>query len=61
MEYPLFFLTAALEGAILNVLVNLPGINDDEYVKNNKLECSGLAKKGLEIKSRIMNVVMSNL
>jgi len=54
-------LTAALEGAILNVLVNLPGINDDEYVKNNKLECSGLAKKGLEIKSRIMNVVMSNL
>ena len=54
-------LATALEGAILNVKINLPGISDEEYVKITTDKCSELLAKGLETKSRIMDVVNSKL
>ena len=54
-------LATALEGAILNVKINLPGISDDEYVKTTTDKCADMLKKGLEIKGRIMDKVNSNL
>ena len=54
-------LATALEGAILNVKINLPGISDEEYVKITSDKCSELLAKGLETKSRIMDVVNSKL
>ena len=54
-------LATALEGAILNVKINLPGITDEEYVGNTANKCSEILKNGLEIKKRIMDEVNSNL
>jgi len=54
-------LATALEGAILNVKINLPGISDAEYVRTTGDKCSEMLKNGLEIKIKIMNGVNSNL
>jgi len=54
-------LASALEGAILNVKINLPGITDEEYVKTTKRKCEELLREGLEIKRRVLEGVESNL
>ncbi len=54
-------LTTALEGAILNVRINLPGITSEEYVKSTNLKCEEMLVEGKEIKERIMAAVNSNL
>lgn len=54
-------LASALEGAILNVKINLPGISDEEYVGITKRKCEELLKGGLNIKKRVLEGVESNL
>lgn len=47
-------LSAALEGAVLNVKINLPGITDEAYVNEVSDKCSKLVKDGDSIKREIM-------
>jgi len=54
-------LASALEGAILNVKINLPGITDEEYVETTKRKCEELLREGLEMKRRVLEGVESNL
>ncbi len=54
-------LASALEGAILNVKINLPGISDQEYVETTKMKCGELLEGGLEIKRRVLEGVEANL
>lgn len=54
-------LASALEGAILNVKINLPGISDQEYVETTKVKCVELLEGGLEIKRRVLVGVEANL
>ena len=52
---------SALEGAILNVKINLGGISDAGYVEETRKKCSEMVTKGLEMKGRIMEEVEKNL
>jgi len=50
-------LSVALEGAVLNVKINLPGITDEDYVKTTGDKCVEIVDKGLKIKGRIMGEI----
>jgi len=47
-------LATALEGAILNVKINLPGITNEEYVAETSGKCRRLLEDGGKIKSEIL-------
>ncbi len=47
-------LSAALEGAVLNVKINLPGITDEAYVAETSNKCNKLVEDGDRIKREIM-------
>jgi methenyltetrahydrofolate cyclohydrolase len=51
----------ALEGAILNVKINLSAIEDKEFREKKILECDDMIKTGENMKSEIMNLVNSKI
>jgi glutamate formiminotransferase/formiminotetrahydrofolate cyclodeaminase len=52
---------AAAYGAYLNVLINLSGISDEEYVKRTREEAENLIKEAEEKKDKVMEKVLSKL
>jgi len=50
-------LKTALQGAFLNVLINLPGIKDDDYVTNRRSAAFRLVQQGKELSAAIEAVV----
>lgn len=54
-------LASGLEGAILNVKINLPGISDEKYVKETRDRCNEILRGGLKIKMEIMKEVEGKL
>ena len=54
-------LQTAIESAVLNVKINLSGINDDTYKAQVQQKCNELVKSGLNKKDIIMDIVNSKL
>jgi methenyltetrahydrofolate cyclohydrolase len=54
-------LQTAIESAVLNVKINLSGINDDIYKEQVQQKCNELVKSGLNKKDSIMTIVNSKL
>ena len=52
---------AGLEGAIMNVRINLPALKDKEYVERTESEVMELLKEGSELKDKIYRYVYENL
>ena len=52
---------AGLEGALFNVLINLGGISDADYVAEIRKQCDELLKEGKELKEETLKVVYSKL
>jgi methenyltetrahydrofolate cyclohydrolase len=52
---------AALEGAVLNVKINLSAIEDEEIKEEKLLECTRMTDEGNHKKSEILNIVNSRL
>lgn len=51
----------AIEGAVLNVKINLSSIKDESYKEEVLLVCNSLIKDGNEKKNKIMEIVNSKL
>lgn len=51
----------AIESAVLNVKINLSGIDDIEYKQMILNECDSLINNGLSAKNKIMDTVISKL
>jgi formiminotetrahydrofolate cyclodeaminase len=54
-------LQTAIESAVLNVKINLPGLKDENYKKEIDQQCRTLVEEGLIKKEEILKVVMSRL
>lgn len=54
-------LASGLEGAVLNVKINLPGISDTAYVKETRDRCREILEDGLMKKLEIMKEVEGKL
>lgn len=54
-------LKSSVQGAWLNVLINLSGINDDEFVKEYKQKGSEIIEKALPLADKIYNTVLNSL
>jgi formiminotetrahydrofolate cyclodeaminase len=54
-------LQTAIESAVLNVKINLSGINDETYKAQVQQKCTELVKSGSNKKDIIMNIVNSKL
>jgi len=52
---------AGLEGALFNVLINLQGLKDQEYVSNVKKETEEVLSSGKELKEEVIKIVYSKL
>lgn len=52
---------AGLEGALFNVLINLGGISDQNYVAEIRKQCDALLKEGKDLKEETLKVVYSKL
>ncbi|KNF07036.1 methenyltetrahydrofolate cyclohydrolase FchA [Gottschalkia purinilytica] len=52
---------SGLEGAVFNVLINLGGISDQDYVANIKKECESLVNSGKELRDETVKIVYSKL
>jgi formiminotetrahydrofolate cyclodeaminase len=52
---------SAIEGAILNVKINLSAIKDDNYKEVMEKEISNLSQSGLEKQKEILRIVEENL
>jgi len=52
---------AALEGAILNVKINLGGIDDKNIAQEKRNECDSMLKEGEELKNEILKEVYSKI
>jgi formiminotetrahydrofolate cyclodeaminase len=50
-----------LEGAVMNVRINLPSIKDESYVTEIKRKVDGLLKEGTTIKDKIYTYVQENI
>lgn len=50
-----------LEGAVMNVKINLPSIKDEKFVSEKELEVLVLLEEGSVIKSKIYNYVHKNI
>ena len=48
---------AGLEGAIMNVKINIPSIKDEDFVAETSTEVSGLLEEGLRIKVDINKII----
>ena len=54
-------LQTAIEGAILNVKINLPSISGEERIAKIKLECEKAIKEGREKRDEILKIVESRI
>ncbi len=54
-------LYSGLEGAILNVKVNLGGIKDQTFAKKKQEECENILNEGKEIKNKILKRIHEKL
>ncbi|WFD11381.1 cyclodeaminase/cyclohydrolase family protein [Tepidibacter hydrothermalis] len=54
-------LYTGLEGAILNVKVNLCGLDDEEFVEKKKSECEDMIVQGSKIKDRVLKRIHEKL
>jgi formiminotetrahydrofolate cyclodeaminase len=54
-------LQTAIESAVLNVKINLPGIKDENYKQKIQEQCEALVQNGLVKKEEILKVVMNRL
>lgn len=54
-------LMSSLEGAVLNVKINLPGIKDEDYVSSTSARCRELIENGRRLKEEIMRGVEEKL
>ncbi|WP_099191491.1 cyclodeaminase/cyclohydrolase family protein [Tepidibacter mesophilus] len=54
-------LYTGLEGAILNVKVNLCGLDDGEFVQKKRSECEDMIKKGCKIKDCVLRRIHEKL
>lgn len=54
-------LYSGLEGAILNVKVNLMGLDNEDLCKQYNEECSGLLSKGKKIKDELLSDIHTSL
>jgi len=52
---------AGLEGALFNVLINLGGISDKDYVEKIRKQCDELLKEGKALKEETLKIVYSKL
>ncbi len=52
---------SAIEGAILNVKINLSSIKDEEYKNTMEKELESLSRMGLEKKEEILSIVTENM
>lgn len=52
---------AGLEGAVMNVRINLPSIKDQEFVAEMNLKVDGLLKEGCALRSKIYSYVQRNI
>jgi len=52
---------SAIEGAILNVKINLSAIKDDNYKEGMEKEIKNLSQSGLEKQKEILRIVEENL
>lgn len=52
---------AGLRGAILNVLINLPGIHDGNFVSEMKDSCKDLIQKGDAVISKVRELVLEKI
>ena len=52
---------AGLEGAVMNVRINLPVVKDKEYVASIEAEVAELLREGAELKDAIYEYVYENL
>lgn len=54
-------LTAGIEGAILNVKINLPGLSDSSLVNDYVVKCDAMQKEAYELKNEFLETVNNNL
>lgn len=54
-------LYSGLEGAILNVKINLGGLSDGEMIKDYKIHCQQLLTNGNQIKDQILKTVHAEI
>lgn len=52
---------SGLEGALFNVLINLGGLKDTEYVNKIKNECDEILNEGKNLKEETLRIVYSKL
>ena len=52
---------AGLEGAIMNVKINVPAIKDEKFVAETQSEISTLLEEGVRIKNNIYKYVSENI
>ncbi|WP_432662775.1 cyclodeaminase/cyclohydrolase family protein [Wukongibacter baidiensis] len=52
---------SGLEGALLNVKVNLGGLDDQEFVNNIQAKCDSILKEGKELLEATLKVVYSKI
>lgn len=52
---------AGLEGALFNVLINLQGLSDEEYIKDIKKQCEELKQEGNQLKEATLTTVYEKL
>jgi len=52
---------SAIEGAGLNVKINLSGIKDSEFVKKMKAEVDNMISDANELQSKILEIVTSKI
>ena len=56
-----FCLKTALQGALLNVFINLPGIKDDDFVTNRKSMAVRLVQQAKELTAAIEGAVQKGM
>src|SRR5690606_8427302 len=52
---------AGLEGAVMNVKINIPSIKDEKFVAETKSEISSLLQKGSKVSQDVYKYVSENL
>ncbi len=54
-------LNAGVEGAVLNVKINLPGLSDESLVSDYNIKCDVMVKEANELKEKYLTIVNSNI
>lgn len=52
---------AGVEGALFNVIINLNGLKDEEYVSEKKSECNRILEEAKSLKEEVLSITYSKL